>query len=265
MLIFGMIGLGYLIWKKNKGLYEVFLIVSIIFIFPTIGMRTYSSYFFLVFFSLLAGICFIHIFKFLKRKKIIALAILISAILVSVGFVGYMFDHWDIQKQSMSEDTYDGAMYFKYRTNKTFIANDGLLSGRVGAISKKSCLPIGGATLKSNGPDQLIYGFLEEDDFQIIPLDIQEITIGANALYRAKGAVNAELDWTTIHGTHCDRVPRNLILRYELEYSLSNKNFKTGYWAYERIYLSRFLISLYGERYKIYDNGRLVLHYFDNE
>ncbi len=263
MMIFGIFGLAYLIWKKNKGLYEVFLIVSIIFIFPTIGMRTYSSYFFLVFFSLLAGFTFFKIFKFFKRKKVIALAILIVALIASVGFFGYMFDHWKVSKQSMSEATYDISIYTKYQTNNTFITNDGLIAARVGAISGRPCLPIGGATLQSNGPEQLIYNYLEEEDFQIIPIPLQKISVGSNALYRAKGASDVELDWTTFHGSHCNQVPANLVIKYNLQYLLSLNNYEGGYWAYGRVYHSRFVSSIFAERYKIYDNGVLSLHYFE--
>ncbi|UCE73103.1 MAG: hypothetical protein JSV56_08665, partial [Methanomassiliicoccales archaeon] len=232
MLVFGLIGLGYLIWKKNKGIYDVFLIVAFIFIFPTIGMRTYSSYFFLVFFSLLAGLAFLNIYTFLKRWKSIVLAILVVTIIASTGFVYYMFDHWNVSTGSIPKKQYDSAMYFKYNTENTFVSNDGLIAARVSAVSEKPCLPIGGATLHTNGPEQLINDYLHEDDFEVIPIPLQQISVGSNALYDAKGARNVEQDWATIHGTDCDEVPRNLILRYNLRYSLSYKGYGNEFSAY---------------------------------
>jgi hypothetical protein len=263
MLVFGVLGIAYLIWKKNKALYEVFLIISLIFIFPTIGMRTYSSYFFLVFFSLFAGIFFYYFFQNLKKRKIIAFAILLVGVFASIWFYAFMFDHWSVSEGSMTETEYDTAIYMRYQTSDSFITNDGLIASRCGAISEKPCIPIGGATLHANGPQQLIYDFLHEDDFQIIPIPLQQITVGSNALYQAKGAGNVEVDWAVFHGTDADDIPRNLIVRYNLEYSISRKRWENGYWAYGRVYYSRLLTSLELERYRIYDNGDLEIHYLE--
>ena len=103
-------------------------------------------------------------------------------------------------------------------TDNTFVTNDGLLAARVGAISGKPCLPIGGGTLHATGPEQLIYGYLEQDDFEIIPIPIQKISVGSDALYRAKGAGDVERDWTkNLHWTFLDEIPGNLILKYRNE------------------------------------------------
>jgi hypothetical protein len=263
MLIFGMIGLAYLVWKKNKGLYEIFVIVSLIFLFPTIGMRTYYSYFFLIFFSLLAGLAFFYLFKIFNRKKVIALVILVATIVASIGFYNFMFDHWRVDEGTMPETTFDSAIYVKYKTTNTFIANDGLLAARIGAVSGRSCIPIGGSTNVGNGPEQLIYDYLHEEDYQIIPIPIQKITVGSDALYNAKGAGNVERDWANTYSEHCDFVSENSIIKYRLQYSLADKSLGNGYWAYGRIYHSRFLASLDEGRYKIYDNGEIELYYFE--
>jgi hypothetical protein len=263
MLVFGLIGFAYLIWKKNKGLYDVFFLVSLIFIFPTIGMRTYYAYFFLVFFSILGGLVFFNVYRLFKKRKVIVLAILITALLSSVGFYYFMFNQWDVYGGTMSETTYDSALYVKYKTNNTFITNDGLIAARVGAISGKPCLPIGAATLHATGPEQLIYGYLHEEDILIVPIQIQEITIGSDAIYTAKGTGNVEKDWNDIQYTYGYDVPENLIMKYKLQYSLSLKEWGHGFWAFGRIYYSRFHIMLEAGRYKIYDNGVLELHYFE--
>jgi hypothetical protein len=263
MLLFGMLGLAYLVWKKNKSVYDVFLIVALVLIFPTIGMRTYSSYFFLIFFSLLAGFLFFNMFKLFKKRKIIVLIVLIAALLSSIGFFGFMFDHWNVTDGAMSEPVYDTGIYMRYQTSNTFISNDGLMASRVGAISEKSCLPIGGATLHRNGPEQFIYGYLHEDDFQIIPIPLEKISIGSNALYQAKGAGNEEAVWATLQGTRSDDVSNYLIVKYNLQYTLERKSWGDGYWAYGRILHSRLVISTAEQRYKIYDNGGLEIHYFN--
>jgi hypothetical protein len=264
MIVFSMLGLIYLIWKKNKTLYEIFLLISLIFIFPTIGMRTYSSFFFLIFFSLFAGIFFYHFFTFLKKKKKIAFAVLLVSVFVSIWFYTYMFTHWNVESGSMLEEEFDASLYLKYQSNNTFITNDGLIAARTGAISKKPCLPIGGATLHATGPEQLIYDFLHEDDFQIIPIPLQQISVGSNALYQAKGAGNVEKDWIKVHSNTCDDIPKNLAIKYNLQYSLADKQWGNGLWAYGQIYTSRFLSSLESDRYKVYDNGVLEIHYIDN-
>jgi hypothetical protein len=264
MIIFGILGLMYLIWKKNKALYEVFLIISLIFIFPTIGMRTYSSYFFLVFFSLFTGIFFHHFFTSLKKKKIIAFVILTVGIFASIWFYTYMFDHWNVTDGSMTDSEYDTSIYMRYQTTNSFITNDGLIAARCGAVSEKPCLPIGGATLHANGPQQLIYDFLNEDDFQIIPIPLQQITVGSNALYRAKGAGDVEYDWTQFHGSSIEDIPKNLQIRYGLEYSISRMKSGNRYWAYGRFYHSRLLASIEFERYQIYNNGDLEIHYIES-
>lgn len=255
MMVFGLLGFVYLIWKKNKELYEVFMIVSLVFLFPTIGMRTYSSYFFLVFFSLLAGLFFLFISKRVKKRKIALLAILIASLLASVGFYSYMFDHWNVSNGSMSELTYDTGLYVRYEMDDTYIANEGLLAAQVGAISEKPCLPIGGGTLHSNGPEQLIYGYIHEEDFQIVPISPEKISVGSNALYDAKGVGNVENDWATIFSMKCDDVPRNQIQKYNLHYAVITKRFEDGYYAFGKKYHSRFIQSLETDRYKIYDNG----------
>jgi hypothetical protein len=264
MLVFSLVGLVYLIWKKNKALYEVFLIVSLLFIFPTIGMRTYSSFFFLIFFSIFAGIFFYYLLNHLKKRKYLVFALLAVSIFASIGFYNFMFDHWDVDSGSMNEQEFDAGIYLKYQTENTFITNDGLSAARGGAISGKPCLPIGGATLIANGPQQLIYDFLHEDDFQIVPIPLQQISVGSNALYQAKGAGNMETEWAVFHGTSCEELPKNLLIKYNIEYSLARKNWGNGYWAYGRTYYSRLLTSLEQERYKIYDNGDLELHYLYN-
>jgi hypothetical protein len=263
MLLFGMLGFAYLIWKRNKGVYDVFLIVALILIFPTIGMRTYSSYFFLIFFSLLAGFMFVSLYKFFKKRKIIVLTILIIGLMSSVGFYSFMFDHWNVTSGSMSEPVYDTGLYMRHQTTNTFISNDGLLASRVGAISEKPTLPIGGATLHTNGPEQFIYGFLHEDDFQIIPIPLEKISIGSNALYQAKGAGNEEKAWASLHATRCNDVSEYLITKYNLQYSLERKSLNNGFWAYGRILYSRFGITIAEERYRIYDNGMLEVHYYE--
>jgi hypothetical protein len=263
MLIFSLLGLMYLIWKKNKELYEVFMIISLIFIFPTIGMRTYSSFFFLIYFSLFAGVFFFYFIKLLKKRKVIVLATLIVAVIISVWFYNFMFTHWNVDGGSMTEEEFDVGMYLKYQTDNTFITNDGLIAARGGAVSGKSTLPIGGATLHTNGPQQLIYDFLHEDDFQIIPIPLTQISVGSNALYQAKGAGNAERDWAVFHGATCDELPKNLVIKYNLEYSLSRTQWGNNYWAFGRTYYSRFLKSLEEERYIIYNNGDFQMHYLE--
>jgi hypothetical protein len=261
MFIFGFTGLAYLIWKKNKKVYEVFLIVAIILIFPTIGMRTYSSYFFLIFFSLLTGFLFISLIKILKKRKIIVFAILIAGFIASLGFLNFMFDHWNVTNGSMTEPVYDTGIYMRYQTTNMFIANDGLIAAKVGAISEKSCLPIGGGTLHTNGPEQFIYDYLHEDDFQIIPIPLEKISIGSNALYEAKGAGNEEAAWAGIHATASNEMSQYTILKYNFQYSLTHKKWENGFWAYGRRLYSRFVTSLSVERYRIYDNGITELHY----
>jgi len=263
MLIFGFLGFAYLIWKRNKTLYDVFLLVSLVFIFPTIGMRTYSSYFFLIFFSLLAGLFFLYCAKLLKRRKQVILVLLVIGLVGSVSFYGYMFDHWKVSSGSMAELTYDTGLYVRYNTHNTFITNDGLLAARVGATSGKSCLPIGGGTLHSNGPEQLIYDFLHEEDFQIIPIPPSQIAVGSDALYKAKGTGNAEQEWVSIHSMKCNEIPSNKIIQYNLQYSVSYKKWPTQIYAYNKLYKSNFLISIHLERYKIYDNGEIEIHYFE--
>jgi hypothetical protein len=261
MLLFSMLGLLYLIWKKNKTLYELFLIISLLFIFPTIGMRTYSSFFFLIFFSLLSGIFFFYLFNYLKKRKYIVFVIFVVAAFASVAFYSYMFDHWNVDKGSMTEQEYDAGIYVRYQTDNAFISNDGLISARCGAVSEKACLPIGGATLIANGPQQLIYGFLHEDDFQIVPIPLTQISVGSNALYQAKGSGNAEADWGSFQGTAVNDIQKNEQIKYNLEYSLDRKLLENGYWAYGRIYYSRLLTSMFEQRYRIYDNGDITLHY----
>jgi hypothetical protein len=168
-----------------------------------------------------------------------------------------------VDEGAMPENTFDSAIYVKYKTTNTFIANDGLLAARVGAVSGRSCMPIGGSTNVGNGPEQLIYDYLREDDYQIIPIPIQQITVGSNALYNAKGAGNVERDWAIAYGEHVDYVSENSIVKYRLQYSLADKSLRNGYWAYGTLYYSRFLNTLGDERYKIYDNGDIEVFYFE--
>jgi hypothetical protein len=218
----------------------------------------------LIFFSLLAGLFFIYLARFARKRKSVILAVLIVSLVAGTGFYGYMFDHWNVSSGSMTELTYDTGIYVRYEANNTFISNDGLLAARVGAISERPCLPIGGGTLHGNGPEQLIYDFLHEDDFQIIPIPPSSVSVGSDALYNAKGEGNVEQDWATIHGTHCDELSQNRINQYKLQYSLTTKRWGDGFWAYNKNYHSRFLASMRYERYKVYDNGVNELYYYED-
>jgi len=235
---------------------ELFLLLSVIFLIPIIKFEDYAPEFVLPFYALMVSLGIISVINSFKNQKIFAISILIICLFASTGFVFFMFDHWDVGGSPIGE-IYQTALFIKDKSNHTSVANTGLLAAQISAFSGKPCLPFGGPYAPFQSPEQLIFGFVDENDLVIRPVNFSEIP-NRKSFYRVIKAPDQNVDWQIILlGKPRDDQVKEVLSRYNahliVEYDLGGK-----YWYWVKRDSDMLILYLYESGDRIYHNGKKI-------
>lgn len=288
---FAVIGLIIAAWKRPKEAKDKFLLLTILILMPFLSLRLYISEFMILFFVMLACLGVYYLPGGTKIRKLIP-AVAISLLIVSAAYSWQMKDYWRKKYSTdgpIPEETYDAAIYVSHFSSDTIISNDGLMGGRISAISGKATLPLGGASLHWRSPQQLIFDFEDGESIKksTTLMNIWEISFNTDEIFITTRVRNALVSWESmLYSTVDDSESEGYIGYWEVRYAILEKKyvihegyncsrgFPYKFLSYTLPRSSPFIAQLYespnivcglelpGEaRYKIYENTKTALFY----
>jgi hypothetical protein len=259
LLLVGAVALAY---QRNKTLKDSFVLFIVLAIIPTLYLRRYTGFYIPTFLSLLAGMGVIGILLLGRRNGKMFIALLVGIVVGSIAVSGVLLDYENQSTKSMSMQEYGTGLYASQYLDGTLLWNNGLVGSRVTAVSGLPYLPIGGATVPRNGPEQLAYGFVLSSDLHVAQVPIDKLTLNSDSPFIAYDSPNAQAEWTTIHSGVKDDPSfpetNRLIEEYDIQYALEDKGIFNQYAAFSRTYFSKFLDSTHGSNYKIFESEHVI-------
>jgi hypothetical protein len=256
LMFVGIVALGR---RRPKDFVEPFLLVTVILLVPTLFLRVYTGYYTIPFTSLFVALGIVALLSRIRkprRRAALGVGLIVFLLATTAVLVGF-----DLSLQNpLDDETYSAALYLRYHATGTTVFNEGLVGSRVGALSGRPFLPVGGATTAFQGPELLLFGFLDPDELFIAQIPLQDLTVESDSPFVLLG-VNAEADWARILASPVDDVPRSLRGIYRIEFLLESWEFRNGYTAYGNVYPSLFVSSAYVDSYKVYEADGLTLWY----
>ncbi len=258
---FLLIGAMALAYQRNKTLKVSFILFVVLAVIPTLYLRRYTGFYIPPFLSLLSGMGIIGILIIMKNYRKAATAVLLAVLIGSLGLTGVLLDIESKTTKYMNIEEYNAGVYSKEYLEGTMFWNSGLPATRVSAISGLPYLPIGGATVARNGPEQLAFGFVSSDDINIAQVPIEDLTLNSDSPFVAYDSPNAQLDWVTIHSGIIDDPiyagSNELIEQYGIQYVFEDKSLQGHYAAFARTYYSRMLSTIERHRYNVYESDNI--------
>jgi len=255
-LLVGVIALAY---QRNKTIKESLILFVILSIIPTLYLRRYTGFYVPVFVSLLAGLGVVGIILASKNRKKVSIAFLITLLLGSLVLTGALLDYESETTQYMGMEEYNVGLYTRHNLHGTLLSNYGVSASRISAVSGLGYLPVGGATVARNSPEQLAYGFVLAEDVHVVQVPIDRLTLNDDSPFAAQDIPNAQDDFWILHLGIIDDPQydeaNNLLLQYEIEYALEDKDLYGQFSAYAKEYFSKFLTNIHWQRYKIYESS----------
>lgn len=262
IFLFFIPGFIALIGKKNKKFSEMVLIFSAIVFLPFMGIEDYAPIFILPIFILISVTGFIFIFKLITKNKSLMKIISSIFIVLSIIFVLFMLNHWNVYERELSENTFNSAQFIKLNANGTVISNSGNLASQITAYSTKPTIPLGGVYSYDQSPGLIIFGFVNGRDLIMQPIQYNELKFSSDTFWIATNAPSGHMDWVNIiQNNYWDDTAQKLLIKYN-----ANLIIKTGnsnrymYWS-ERP--STLLESLYNSGNNIYSNGKETIYSVD--
>ncbi|MCK5561646.1 MAG: hypothetical protein KAJ51_13670 [Thermoplasmata archaeon] len=193
--------------------------------------------------------------KYKKIFKMLAVLIIISSLIISSVFTIFMINLWRRpiapadDTAWMSEETYDTGMYLnEFGNNSNFVLNDWIIWGRIIAISKKSIylrLNLSRVSIQRGSFLDLYYS----DTLYVITSKEYGSDINIHSLNFEKDAQRITIALT----------------QNDIKFALEKNNIPKGQFMAGGGVLrsSAFYSSMFGERYKIYDNGDISVWNID--
>src|SRR2546426_2968269 len=117
----------------------------------------------------------------------------------------------------MKFSEYSLGLYSHTTGRGTWLFTDGLEGARVASVHGRPYLPVGGATTAFQGPELLIFAYLDPRQITIRPLRPGDLTIESDSPFVLEG-VQAEADWATMLMSPADSMPSNLVRVYDPSY-----------------------------------------------
>jgi hypothetical protein len=258
-----LVGALTLAYQRNKTLKVSFILFVVLAVIPTLHLRRYTGFYIPPFLSLLSGMGVIGIIMVMKNRKKATIAVLVAIVVSSLGLTGVLLDFESENTKYMNMEEYCTGTYAGQFLDGTLFWNSGLTATRVSAVSGQPYLPIGGATVARNGPEQLAFGFMDPEDVHVAQVPIGELTLNSDSPFVAYDSPNAQLDWVLVHSGIIDdpAYPKSTELReqYDIHYALESKSLKGLYAAWARTYYSRFLSTVQYERYKMFESDNVII------
>jgi hypothetical protein len=280
LLLFGLFGFIFLLRKRNKDFGELFVLITLLFLTSISALGLYVSLFILPFASVLIAIGLLESIRIifikhsvrtdkLKDKAVtipiknkgnanaIVFSLIIICSILSMCFSIYMINrhmHLPIGETGdtkwMNDGTYNTGLFMKKcGEDKPFLSNDRLIAGRIRAVS--------GVPSFRGGIYGLISGFIPDDELVTRPQKLSEISPNTDYFYLLVNRPSIDQDVRMVYRYDCDDNRfKQITSKYDIEYVVMNNHIigkKTG-WAY-KTYPSKYMMSIYKEKDKTYDNN----------
>lgn len=246
LIVFSISGLFYLIFKSNKRFEEWFLLLTLILLTTFIYEQTYMKWFLPIFVIPLAGIGLINILKASEKRKYILPAFTIF-LLLTITFSGfYQFLHtyetYGYNERYIEESTYKTGRWMKDNIDGSAISNDMIFGNRIFSASETTHL------LTPSTTNNNIYGFISINisNFKRYPITSEDFWFSGY-----EGPDPGEDVWKSVH----------MLWEYPQDYNITHvvENKKTNgdvVWHHSS-HPVELLKIVYGEKYCIYDNGKV--------
>lgn len=234
---------------RGKEFKELFLVIVLVLLVPTLTLRQYTGYYITPVTALFTGVAIWWIVSHVRRRSV-RLAV-ISMALAATVVSSVVVVTYDLQSSPfIGSESYVDGLYASYTTRGTIISNDGVLASEVFLVSGHPCLPVGGATTAYQSPELLIYGFVNRSSLDITPVPLSQLTLESDSIFDLRG-VQAELDWATLLNSPRGAVASRVWKTYQPQYLLEDKTLAGQYTAYGNRYASPFIASVHEESYMI--------------
>ena len=257
-------GLTTYIWRRPKEVVDKFLLTSAIVFLPMLSLRDYMGEFLILLFVILVCVGVAWLRARARRRRFLQVALVI-VIVGSLAFSWEMKDYWRERygtDASISLASYQASLYVRYSTSGTVVANEGLFGGRIAAISGRAIMPLGGASLHWNSPQQLAWGFVAPDDVHVHLLPVTSISFDTDEIFVPQGLRNAEFDWEAMLSYAQPNLAENLFQLYGVHYIVVNKDFPNTFYSYGYERPSHYLaFDLPSNYYTTYDDGASRIWY----
>lgn len=283
LILFGLVGLLFLLRKRNKDFGELFVVVTLLFLTSISALGLYVSLFILPFASVLIAIGLLESIRIVERSvsttklkdksvtnngntktKKVVFSIITISLIFSMCFSIYMVNrhmHLPIGETGdtkwMNDETYNTGLFMKKcGEDKPFLSNDDLIAGRICAVS--------GVPYFSGGIYGLINGFINKEELETRPIKLAEISPNTNYFYLLVTRPSIDKDVRRIYDYDCDDSrSKQIAYKYDINYVVMNNNIlgkKTG-WKY-KTYPSKYMMSIYKKEVRVYDNNLESVWYY---
>ena len=254
-----LVGLVAYTWRRPKEATDKFVLTTMLLFLPLLSLRDYMGEFLIPLFTILVVIGLVSARRFFpKRGKLVAIGLAVLVI-ASVGFSWEMKDYWReryVTDAPIEDGTYDAAVYLRFSTDETIIANEGLGGGQLAAISGRPVLPIGGASQHWTGPQQIAWHFVDPGTVSVRLLEFGNVSFNSDEVYVPVGVRNAEIDWETIFFYREPAAADQQFLRYHIHYVVVLATLPDSFISYGLERPSPYLTTvLPTTSYVVYDNG----------
>ena len=287
LILFGLVGLLFLLRKRNKDFGELFVVVTLLFLTSISALGLYVSLFILPFASVLIAIGLLESIRIVERSvrttklkdkaetipiknnenaktKAIVFSIITISLILSTCFSIYMINrhmHLPIGETGdttwMNDGTYNTGLFLKKEGgDKPFLSNDVLIAGRIRAVS--------GVSSFSGGIYGLISGFIRDAELETRPIKLADISSNMDYFYLLVSRPNIDRDVRRIYDYDCDDSrSKQIAYKYDINYVVMNNNLigkRTG-WEY-KTYPSKYMMSIYKKEVRVYDNNLESVWYY---
>jgi hypothetical protein len=287
LILFGLVGLLFLLRKRNKDFGELFVVVTLLFLTSISALGLYVSLFILPFASVLIAIGLRESIRIVERSvrttklkdkaeaiaiknnekaktKAIVFSIITISLIHSTCFSIYMVNrhmHLPLGETGdttwMNDGTYNTGLFLKKEgEDKPFLANDVLIAGKIRAVS--------GVSSFSGGIYGLISGFINKEELETRPIKLADISSNMDYFYLLVTRPNIDRDVRRIYNYDCDdSSSKQITYKYDINYVVMNNNLigkRTG-WKYKTL-PSKYMMSIYKNETRVYDNNLESVWYY---
>ena len=259
------IGLVSLVFKSNKKLPEIFLLVLLLCLTPFLMDSIYMPTFIVSVLSLFISLGLLAILKAIsnvkfKRAEKVAIPILMMILLFSAFLPCFVAvggsEHLPGYTSHMSERTYNAGLFMKGYGNGSTISNDGFIEAKMKATS---------GALTFEDPDKYDFSTVRRIPLSVILSEHLDTFYTIQDCYFDYRGYYSGLHRNNVMSRSCDdNLARKICSGDNIHYAVVN-NYNPTKWynANSRKFEnSPFLISVQMKKYKVYDDGLESIWYF---
>jgi hypothetical protein len=215
-------GLALTPWIKNLGFPELFCIVAVIAMIPTLSLRLYTGFYVLPFLAVIGGFGLHAIHQRLALRGRVAHAVVVAIAFSVILSSGLVLQYEQRLNPPMSMASYGSSLYLAQRGQQvTLVCNHQTTCSQIAAIGGVRAVPTAGGTPDAPSPEILIFGFYNKSELSqhIGRVSFEDLTFNSNSLLTVIG-LDPQSDYVNLVGSSLDRIPPGLSIRYQPMYYL---------------------------------------------